>query len=93
MRSTTRSAVLVLAGAAVCGLVVPAAALAHGDDGADMSMGAAGNGNAGPGPKPDETAYPPAYFGLPEHSGLMYAHIALMTLAWVFMLPVGKNHR
>ena len=38
----------------------------------------------------DESEYPPTYFSLADHAGLMYAHIGLMTLAWVFILPVGK---
>ncbi|CAK7266246.1 hypothetical protein SEPCBS119000_001927 [Sporothrix epigloea] len=33
--------------------------------------------------------YKPTYFAHPEHAGLMYAHILLMTLAWVFALPVA----
>ncbi|KAJ9134727.1 Integral membrane protein [Pleurostoma richardsiae] len=37
-------------------------------------------------PDPDE--YPPTYFAHPEHRGVIYTHITLMTLAWVLMLPV-----
>lgn len=37
----------------------------------------------------DDSEYPPTYFSLSDHSGLMYAHICLMTLSWVFVLPVG----
>ncbi|KAH7322977.1 hypothetical protein B0I35DRAFT_450156 [Stachybotrys elegans] len=37
----------------------------------------------------DEAKYPSTYFALPDHAGLIYAHIALMTLAWVFVLPVA----
>ncbi|CAG8972886.1 hypothetical protein HYALB_00001306 [Hymenoscyphus albidus] len=29
------------------------------------------------------------YFQYGEHSGLMAAHIALMTIAWLFILPIG----
>ncbi|KAM0249378.1 hypothetical protein ACHAQJ_009094 [Trichoderma viride] len=37
----------------------------------------------------DDTEYPPNYFAHPEHSQVMYAHIILMTLAWVVFLPVA----
>ena len=30
-----------------------------------------------------------SYFQHGEHSGLMVAHIVLMTLGWVFILPIG----
>lgn len=32
----------------------------------------------------------PSYFSLSDHVGLLYIHIALMTVAWVVILPVGK---
>ncbi|KAI9752694.1 MAG: hypothetical protein M4579_005532 [Chaenotheca gracillima] len=32
---------------------------------------------------------PQSYFAFPPHAGLMYAHIALMVMGWVFVLPVG----
>jgi len=35
----------------------------------------------------------PSYIDLSEHSGVMMAHIILMIVAWVFALPIGKNHR
>ena len=34
---------------------------------------------------------PPSYFRYPEHTHLILAHIALMTIAWVFVLPIGMN--
>ncbi|KAF4556335.1 Hypothetical protein D9617_1g082110 [Elsinoe fawcettii] len=37
-------------------------------------------------PQPD---LPPTYFTHPEYAGWMYAHIILMTLAWVIILPIG----
>ncbi|KAL7790381.1 hypothetical protein V8C37DRAFT_384944 [Trichoderma ceciliae] len=37
----------------------------------------------------DDTEYPPTYFAHPEHTWLLYAHISLMTLAWVIFLPVA----
>jgi len=33
----------------------------------------------------------PSYVNLSEHSGTMMAHIILMTVAWVFALPIGMN--
>lgn len=33
----------------------------------------------------------PSYFLHPEHSGFMFAHIAVMTLAWVVVLPLGES--
>lgn len=33
--------------------------------------------------------YPPTYFSHLEHVGVMYGHILLMTLAWVFVLPIA----
>lgn len=34
--------------------------------------------------------YPPTYFGLADYRGLIYGHVSLMILAWVFVLPIGK---
>lgn len=60
-------------------------AIAHGGDSHgevhDMDM-----------PK-DDSEYPESYFSHPSHVGVIYAHIALMTLAWVFALPVGRFQR
>lgn len=39
-------------------------------------------------PKAD-SEYPPSYFSHPEHVGVIYAHIALMIIAWVFVLPAA----
>lgn len=33
---------------------------------------------------------PQSYFGYPAFGGLMLAHIVFMTIAWFFVLPVGK---
>lgn len=76
-----RSAAVLLLSAVVLGL--SPATLAHGDEGMDM-------GGGDDAPKPDPESYPPTYFTHPEHQGLMYAHIAFMTVAWVFLLPPGK---
>jgi hypothetical protein len=32
---------------------------------------------------------PRTYFALSDNSGLIYSHIALMTIAWIVILPVG----
>lgn len=32
----------------------------------------------------------PSYWGHPEHRGLIYAHIILMLLAWLIVLPTGE---
>lgn len=34
---------------------------------------------------------PMSYFAYGKHSGTIMAHIALMVLAWCFVLPIGKN--
>lgn len=35
---------------------------------------------------------PQSYFQYGEHTGLLMAHILLMVVAWVFVLPIGKWH-
>lgn len=67
-----------------------ALASAHGGDG-DSSMLSMNNmeGMAMQDQKPANVTYPPTYFAHPEHSGLIYGHIALTVIAWVFFLPVG----
>lgn len=34
---------------------------------------------------------PQTYFQFGEHSGLIMAHILLMAISWVFVLPIGKK--
>jgi hypothetical protein len=36
-------------------------------------------------------ATPVSYFQHGEYSGLIVSHILLMTVAWVFVLPVGRS--
>lgn len=36
------------------------------------------------------SASPSSYFSYAPYSGLMLAHILLMTIAWFFILPVGE---
>lgn len=39
----------------------------------------------------NSTGVPPqSYFAYPQHGSLMLAHIGLMTIAWFFILPIGK---
>ncbi|KAM0550652.1 hypothetical protein ACHAPJ_008911 [Fusarium lateritium] len=58
--------------------------VAHGGGHESMDMGH--GGNATDSPKED---YPDTYFAHTEHTGVIYTHIALMVLAWVFVLPVA----
>ncbi|KAI8627507.1 hypothetical protein F5Y19DRAFT_465724 [Xylariaceae sp. FL1651] len=39
--------------------------------------------------KPDPDSYPLTYFAHPEHVTAIYAHIGLMVVGWVFMLPTA----
>ncbi|KAI6355316.1 hypothetical protein MCOR25_008250 [Pyricularia grisea] len=72
--------------AALLGVVVlgslPTAILAHGGESMNMDQGQAM-------PKPAEDSGLETYFSYPEYQGALYAHIALMTVSWVFMLPVA----
>lgn len=68
-----------------------ALASAHGSDDSHSSMPSMTNmdGMTMEDQQPANITYPPTYFAHPEHSGLIYGHIALMIIAWVFFLPVG----
>lgn len=106
MRSSTRSLGTKALFVAALVLVIAPAVLAHGDD-EDMDMGMdvgnsmdmaaepqplAYNGtNNGTTNGTPEVIYKPTYFAHPEHASLMYAHILLMTLGWVFALPVCES--
>jgi hypothetical protein len=80
MQSTAAtSALATLASVAALGLIP--AALAHGDEHAEMGE---------PSQPLPEAQYAPTYFAHPDHRGTILAHIALMVIAWVFLLPVGK---
>ncbi|KAI1332220.1 hypothetical protein F5Y16DRAFT_357166 [Xylariaceae sp. FL0255] len=46
----------------------------------DMNMGVADQ---------PQDLYPPTYFAHPDHVTAIYVHIALMVLAWVFILPTA----
>lgn len=86
---TTRPLLAALAGAAVLGLLVPTALAHGGDEGGHGGHGGMEMTDADK-PKPEEE-YPLTYFAHPDHKTAIYAHIALMVLAWVFILPVGKE--
>lgn len=71
-------------------LIHPAGGQDHmnGADGKQIiSDGHSGNHSGVAVHKPD---YPPTYFALLDHRVLIYAHVTLMILAWVFALPVGE---
>jgi hypothetical protein len=42
-------------------------------------------------PTPDPSASDATYFAHPDFKGAIYAHIALMVIAWVFVLPIGLS--
>ena len=73
-----------------------ASAIPHGDNHAmDMDMGM-GMGMNSTQKQPESHAdasddSPMSYFAYGKHSSTIMAHIALMVLAWCFILPVGKN--
>lgn len=86
MRSTTESALKLLALVAVAG-ALPAVFAHGGSEGAmdmdtDMDMSQEES-------KPDPDSYAPTYFSHPEHVVEIYAHIALMVISWVIMLPLA----
>jgi hypothetical protein len=86
MRPISTTAIQLVAGALVLGLA--SVANAHGDDmGMDMGMEMS---MATETALPANTTYPPTYFAHPEHVRTIYAHIILMTVGWVLILPVGR---
>lgn len=84
MRPLIISAARLLVATAV--LAALPAALAHGDDDhMDMSIDVAEQE-----PQQVSDAAGLTYFRLPEHTGAIYGHIALMLVAWIVVLPIGK---
>lgn len=84
-------------------LVLALTAIAH-EDGRhmdldmDMDTGMSGAEQLSPTPLPfngstynSTLAQPVNYFRHPEYSYLMLTHIVLMTVGWVFVLPVGTG--
>jgi hypothetical protein len=67
--------------------------LAHGHDdgqGMDMDMGVPSGAVKDSGVE-FEVEEMPSYAGLDQHQAQIFAHIALMVLAWFFILPIGKS--
>lgn len=89
--TTTLAAVVLLRGVTLVG------AHDHGDHSVDgvaptMSPTEVVSRPVLPSPSPTATAMSDAdqsYFGYPQHAGWIHAHIAIMTVAWVFVLPPG----
>lgn len=80
--------VATLAGVALLGLLP--LAVAHGGHDEDMDMDMNMNPPAVPAGSDSAGADPVTYFRYGGHSALMFAHILLMTVGWVFVLPVGE---
>lgn len=74
-----------------------ASALPHGDeamdmggmDMGDMDMHASHPEHESHADTSDDS--PMSYFAYGKHSSTIVAHIALMVLAWCFVLPIGKH--
>ena len=66
----------------------------HVGDSTDMAMsgGAAHMAFASNGTMKPTALVRSSYFSHSEFSGLMLAHIAFMTIAWFFILPIGEHH-
>lgn len=95
MPSTARRVFRLLALLAVAGAIPKV--FAHGGDEGAMDMGNDGDmgGHGGMGsedPQPDPGSYPATYFAHPEHVTAIYAHIGIMVVGWVFMLPTGTRN-
>jgi hypothetical protein len=58
---------------------------AHGEEHMDI------NAHDVPMPSPQDDGKPRSYWSLSEHIALLYWHIGLEVLAWVVILPVGKQ--
>ncbi len=75
-------------------LVLIPAALAHGHDGdgtMDMSVGMDQADVSHPTISNSTEIGLPSYFRLSEYSGLILAHIVLMSAAWIFILPLSTT--
>ena len=57
----------------------------------DMDMGVQMNSTQPEHPAEASEDSPMSYFAYGKHSSTIMAHIALMTIAWCFLLPVGKT--
>lgn len=74
-------------------LVSVASALPHGDnDSMDMDMNMNMDAHTEPESNPGSSDNSPmSYFAHGKHSGTIIAHVALMVLAWCFILPIGEQ--
>jgi len=62
---------------------------AHDDEPMDnMNMGKSSTSTSAATSTPQATGMASNYFTYPEHTGLIYAHIAFMVIAWLFILPI-----
>lgn len=82
--SNTRA---VSAGVLLLGLVSAASGHAHGGESASLDIASATVSSNSSSPVDIGT---PSYFRHPEHSGLMLGHIISMSIAWIFVLPLGE---
>ena len=80
----------VLAGTVLLDIVSVALAQSHDED-ASMKMGTSMNLSDASRPHIYNSTEmgPPSYFRHTEYSGLMLLHIVLMSIAWIFVLPLG----
>ncbi|KUJ14738.1 uncharacterized protein LY89DRAFT_735815 [Mollisia scopiformis] len=85
MRSPTFSA---LAAAVLLGLLSVVVAHGHDED-MNMDMGVARPTIVSTTAPPTSVPVPVTYWNYGEHQGLLTAHIALMTVAWIFVLPIS----
>ena len=71
-------------------------ALAHGDESNESGMGGMGakmaqlTSTSSVAALNSSTVDQQSYFTYQKHGGLMLAHIALMIVAWFFVLPIGE---
>jgi hypothetical protein len=70
---------------------VAAHGVEHEQAGMDMNMGSTHLNMTSATTAVAAPAVPHNYFRYPGSAGWVYAHIALMTIAWAVVLPVGKE--
>jgi hypothetical protein len=90
MQPTSRKFVI-LAGVVLLGFTSSVVAHGHEEhEGMNMDMGGTSNSSPVATATNGAMAEPASYFQLTEHTALMFAHILLMTIGWVFVLPIGE---
>lgn len=83
---------VIFAGVVLLGFISSAVAHGH-DENEDMNMDMGGMSSTKPTIPTSSSgamAEPASYFQLKEHTGLIFAHILLMTIGWVFVLPLSE---